>query len=159
LSKNKSTAKAPSKKSTPITSSNKQTSASKTKLTPEQSKRLQKILTQMPPIEKLDPAMYAKLQSSIHDAIAKALPEYQQWVGKNIVVEDCPTPLCSSCGNDCPTPLCSSCGNDCPTPMCDSCGNDCPTPAANRNIENMVTSAVNQAMTKAIRQAMKEQFK
>ena len=106
-------------------------------MTPAQSKRLQKILAQMPPIEKLDPAMYAKLQSTIHDAVAKALPEYQQWVGKNIASDgqDCPTPVCSSCGNDCPTPRCSSCGNDCPTPLCSSCGNDCPTPTATRNIE------------------------
>ncbi len=34
----------------------------------------------MPPIEKLDPAVYAKLQSSIRDAVAKTLPEYQKWV-------------------------------------------------------------------------------
>jgi hypothetical protein len=159
LSKNKSTIKAPSKKPTSNVSNKKQTSAATTKITQAKSKRLQTILTQMPPIEKLDPQMYAQLQSTIHDAVSKALPKYQQWVGKNIVMEDCPTPVCSSCGNDCPTPLCSSCGNDCPTPMCDSCGNDCPTPAANRNIEQMVTSAVNQAMTKAIRQALKEQFK
>lgn len=151
MPKNKSKANVPSKKPISATPSK--------KLKRAQSKRLQTVLAQMPPIEKLDPAMYAKLQSTIHDAVAKALPEYQQWVGKNIVMEDCPTPLCSSCGNDCPTPLCSSCGNDCPTPMCDSCGNDCPTPAVNRNIEDMVTSAVNQAMTKAIRQALKEQFK
>jgi hypothetical protein len=100
--------------------------------------------------------MYAKLQSSIHDAVAKALPEYQQWVDKNLSMDDCPTPLCS---NDCPTPLCSSCGNDCPTPLCSSCGNDCPTPSATRNIENMVTSAVDKAMTAAIRQALEQQFK
>jgi hypothetical protein len=160
LSKNKSKANTPSKNPTSTTYNNKQTGAAPIKkLTPTQSKRLQKVLAQMPPIEKLDPAMYAKLQSSIHDAVTKALPEYQQWVGKNIVMEDCPTPVCSSCGNDCPTPVCSSCGNDCPTPMCDSCGNDCPTPAATRNIEDMVTLAVNQAMTKAIRQALEKQFK
>jgi hypothetical protein len=139
LSKNKSAINSSSKKPTIIPPTK--------KLTPAQSKRLQTALAQMPSIEKLDPQMYAQLQSTIHDAVAKALPKYQQWVGKNIVMEDCPTPLCSSCGNDCPTP------------MCDSCGNDCPTPAANRNIEQMVTSAVNQAMTAAIRQALKEQFK
>jgi len=149
----------PSKKPTSATPNVKQTGAASTKLTPVQSKRLKTILAQMPPIEKLDPAIYEKLQSSIHDAVVKTLPEYQQWVGKNIVMEDCPTPVCSSCGNDCPTPLCSSCGNDCPTPLCSSCGNDCPTPAATRKIEDMVTSAVNQAMTKAIRQALEQQFK
>ncbi len=150
LSKKKST-KAPSKKQP--------NAASTKKLTPAQKKRLQKTLAKMPPIEKLDPEMYAKLQSTIHDAVVKAMPEYKQWVGKNIVLEDCPTPLCSSCGNDCPTPLCSSCGNDCPTPMCDSCGNDCPTPTATRNIEQIVTSAVDKAMTAAIRQALEKQYK
>ena len=116
-------------------------------MTPAQRKRLQTILAKMPPIEKLDPEMYVKLQSTIQDVIEKTVPEYQQWVGKNIVAEECPTPLCSSCGNDCPTPLCSSCGNDCPTPV------------KIKNIDLFVTSAVNQAMTKAIRQALKEQFK
>jgi septum formation topological specificity factor MinE len=157
LPKNKSTSKS-SKKRTSV-APKKQTSAKSTKMTPAQRKRLQTILAKMPPIEKLDPEMYAKLQSTIHDVIEKTVPEYQQWVGKNIVAEECPTPLCSSCGNDCPTPLCSSCGNDCPTPMCDSCGNNCPTPVKTKNIDEIVTSAVNQAMTKAIRQALKEQFK
>ena len=148
MSKNKSTAKVSSKKPASNLPNKKQTSAASTKMTPAQSKRLKTILKQMPPIEKLDPRMYAKLQSTIHDVIQKTVPEYQQWVGKNIIVaEDCPTPLCSSCGNDCPTPLCSSCGND------------CPTPTATINIEETVTSAVNQAMTKAIRQALEEQFK
>jgi hypothetical protein len=35
----------------------------------------------MPSIEKLDPAVYAKLQSTIRDAVVKTLPKYQQ-VGK-----------------------------------------------------------------------------
>ena len=161
LSKDKSTAKVPLKETTTIASNIKQTSAASTKkLTPAQIKRLPTILAKMPPIEKIDPAMYAKLQSSVHDAVAKALPEYQQWVNSSLTAaNDTPTPVCSSCGNDCPTPLCSSCGNDCPTPLCSSCGNDCPTPTANRNIENMVTSAVEKAMTAAIRQALEEQFK
>ncbi len=140
-------------------SKNKSTpNSSPKKLTPAQQKRLEKTLAQMPPIEKLDPAVYAKLQSSIRDAIAKTLPEYQKWVNSSLIAaDDCPTPLCSSCGNDCPTPLCSSCGNDCPTPLCSSCGNDCPTP--NRKLDDMVVSAVNEAMMGAIRQALKDQFK
>ncbi len=139
LSKNKSNSKASS-------SSKKPTIATSTKkLTPAQNKRLQTVLATMPSIEKLDPKMYAKLQSAINDAVAKALPEYQQWLDKTIVMDDCPTPLCSSCGNDCPTPLCSSCGNDCPTPL--------------SNVNEIVSSAVNEAMVGAIRQALKEQFK
>ncbi len=150
LSKNKSTPNASSK--TPTTSS-----PSKP-LTPAQKKRLEKTLAKMPPIEKLDPKMYAKLQSTIRDAVAKTLPEYQKWVNSSLIAaEDCPTPLCSSCGNDCPTPLCSSCGNDCPQPLCSSCGNDCPTP--NRKLDDMVVNAVNEAMIGAIRQALKDQFK
>ena len=149
MPKIKSTAKAPSKKPTSIVPNKKQIRALSPKRTQVQSKRLKKLLEQMPPIEKLDPKMYAKLQLTIHDTVTKALPEYQKWVGENIAIEDCPPP----------TPVCSSCGNDCPTQLCSSCENDCPTPAANRNIEQMVTSAVNQAMTKAIRQALEEQFK
>lgn len=152
MSKNKSNSKASSSSKKP----NVATSAKK--LTPAQNKRLQKVLATMPSIEKLDPKMYAKLQSAINDAVAKALPEYQQWVDKTIAMDDCDvSPLCSSCGNDCPTPLCSSCGNDCPTPLCSSCGNDCPTP--NSYVNEIVSSAVNEAMIGAIRQALKDQFK
>ncbi len=100
----------------------------------------------MPTIEKLDPKMYAKLQSTIRDAVAKTLPEYQQWVNSSLIAaDDCPVELCSSCGNDCPVELCSSCGNDCPTPT--------------KNIDDIVVKAVNEAMMGAIRQAMKKQFK
>jgi len=139
LSKNKSIPKASTKKPT--------TSSSAKKLTPAQKKRLKKTLEKMPTIEKLDPKMYAKLQSSIRDAVAKTLPEYQQWVNSSLIAaQDCPTPLCSSCGNDCPTPLCSSCGNDCPTPI-------------KQEIDDKVVNAVNEAMMGAIRKALKEQFK
>ncbi len=100
----------------------------------------------MPPIEKLDPAVYAKLQSSIHDALAKTLPEYQKWVNSSLTAaDDCPTELCSSCGNDCPTQLCSACSNQCPTPV--------------KSVDDMVVNAVNEAMMGAIRQALNEQFK
>ena len=130
-------------------SKNKFTPNSATKnLTPAQKKRLEKTLAQMPPIEKLDPAVYAKLQSSIRDAVAKTLPEYQKWVNSSLTTaDDCPPP----------TPVCSSCGNDCPTQLCSSCGNDCPTP--NRKLDDMVVNAVNEAMMGAIRQALKDQFK
>ena len=137
LSKNKST-KAPSKKQPDA--------ASAKKLTPEQKKRLQKTLAKMPSIEKLDPKMYAKLQSTIRDAVAKTLPEYQKWVNSSLIAaDDCPTELCSSCGNDCPTQLCSACSNQCPTPT--------------KSIDDIVVNAVNEAMMGAIRQALKEQFK
>jgi hypothetical protein len=150
LSKNKSTPKVFSKEPT--------TAPSVKKLTQAQKKRLQKTLASMPSIEKLDPNMYAKLQSTIRDAVAKTLPEYQQWVNSSLIAaEDCPTEICSSCGNDCPTEICSSCGNDCPTQICSSCGNDCPTPI--RSIDDIVVNAVNEAMMGAIRQALKEQFK
>ena len=104
-------------------------------------------MAKMPPIEKLDPKMYSKLQSTIRDAVAKTLPEYQKWVNSSLIAaDDCPTPLCSSCGNDCPTPLCSSCGNDCPTPI-------------KQKIDDKVVNVVNEAMMRAIRQALEEQFK
>jgi hypothetical protein len=150
LSKNKYTPNSYSKKSTTV--------PSEKKLTLVQKKRLQKTLAKMPTIEKLDPKMYAKLQSTIRDAVAKTLPEYKQWVNSSLIAaDDCPTELCSSCGNDCPTQLCSSCGNDCPTQLCSACSNQCPTPT--RSIDDIVVNAVNEAMMGAIRQALKEQFK
>jgi hypothetical protein len=137
LSKNKST-KASSKKPN--------TASSAKKLTPAQKKRLQKTLAKMPTIEKLDPKMYAKLQSTIRDAVAKTLPEYQQWVNSSLIAaQDCPTQQCSSCGNDCPVELCSACSNQCPTPI--------------KNIDDIVVNAVNEAMMEAIRKALKNQFK
>ena len=134
-------------KSIPNSSSKKPTIVpSETKLTPAQKKRLQKTLAKMPSIEKLDPKMYAKLQSTIRDAVAKSLPEYQQWVNSSLVAaDDCPTQQCSSCGNDCPTQLCSACSNQCPTPV--------------KGVDDIVVNAVNEAMMGAIRQALKEQFK
>ncbi len=87
----------------------------------------------MPTIEKLDPKMYAKLQSAIRDAVAKTLPEYQQWVKSSLIAaDDCPTELCSACANQCPTELCSACSNQCPTPT--------------KNIDDIVVNAVNEAM-------------
>jgi hypothetical protein len=137
LSKNKSI---PNSSSKPIIA------PSAKKLTPTQKIRLEKTLAQMPSIEKLDPNMYAKLQSTIRDAVAKTLPEYQQWVNSSLVAaDDIPTELCSACANQCPTELCSACDNQCPTPI--------------KGIDDMVVNAVNEAMMVAIRQALNEQFK
>jgi hypothetical protein len=137
LSKIKST-KLSSKESAPATPAQ--------KLTPAQKRRLQKTLAKMPSIEKLDPKIYAKLQSTISDTVAKTLPEYQRWVNSSLIAaDDCPVELCSSCGNDCPTQLCSACSNQCPTPI--------------KNIDEIVVNAVNEAMMGAIRQALKKQFK
>ncbi len=138
LSKNKSIPNSSSKKPTIV--------HSETKLTPTQKKRLEKTLAKMPSIEKLDPKMYAKLQATIRDAIAKTLPEYQQWVNSSLVAaDDCPTELCSACSNQCPVELCSACSNQCPTPV--------------KGVDDIVVNAVNEAMMGAIRQALKEQFK
>ena len=143
LSKNKSTPNSSSKKPTTV--------ASETKLTPAQKKRLQKTLAQMPTIEKLDPKMYAKLQSTIRDAVAKTLPEYQQWVKSSLIAaDDCPTEVCSSCGSDCPP-------GDCPTQLCSACSNQCPTPV--KGVDDIVVNVVNEAMMGAIRQALQDQFK
>ncbi len=138
MSKNKPTPNPSSKEPT--------TDLSAKKLTPAQKKRLQKTLEKMPTIEKLDPKMYAKLQATLRDAVTKTLPEYQQWVNSSLVAaDDCPTELCSACANQCPTELCSACSNQCPTP--------------NRNVDDIVVNAVNEAMMRAIRQALNEQFK
>ena len=127
-------------------------------MTPAQKKRLQKTLATMPTIEKLDPKMYAKLQSTIRDAVAKTLPEYQQWVNSSLIAADqCPVEVCSACSNQCPVEVCSACSNDCPIELCGACDNECPTPI--KGIDDMVVNAVNEAMMVAIRQALKEQFK
>ena len=138
MSKNKSISNSSPKEPT--------TSPSTKKLTQTQKKRLQKTLAKMPSIEKLDPNMYAKLQSTIRDAVAKTLPEYQQWVNSSLVAaDDIPTELCSACANQCPTELCSACDNQCPTPV--------------KGSDDMVVNAVNEAMMGAIRQALQDQFK
>jgi hypothetical protein len=138
LSKNKSIPNSSPKEPT--------TSPSTKKLTPAQQKRLQKTLAKMPSIEKLDPKMYAKLQSTIRDAVAKSLPEYQQWANSSLVAaDDCPTEVCSACANQCPVEVCSACSNQCPTPI--------------KGVDDMVVNAVNEAMMGAIRQALQDQFK
>ena len=90
--------------------------------------------------------MYAKLQATIRDAVAKTLPQYQQWVNSSLIAaDDCPTELCSACSNQCPVEVCSACDNQCPTPV--------------KGSHDMVVNAVNEAMMGAIRQALKDQFK
>jgi hypothetical protein len=138
LSKNKSISNSSSKEPTIAPSAK--------KLTPAQKIRLQKTLAKMPSIEKLDPEMYAKLQSTIRDAVAKTLPEYQQWVQSSLAAaDDFPTELCSACANQCPVEVCSACDNQCPTPV--------------KGSDDMVVNAVNEAMMGAIRQALQDQFK
>ncbi len=138
MSKNKSGTKARARKPSKTVSKKKSAVVvSGNKLTRAQSIRVKALLAKLPPIEKIDPEMYAKLKSTIHEAVEKAVPEYSQWVnsslGKRVVAEDCPTPLCSSCGNDCPTPL--------------------------KNIDDMVVKSVNQALNAAIREALNERLK
>ncbi len=44
-------------------------------------------------LEKLDPEIYAKLQSTIHEVIEKTLPQYKEWInsafGEKIINNDC----------------------------------------------------------------------
>ena len=65
MPKNKLTTKIPSKKPT------------KTK---KQNQRLNAPSEKVPHFEKLDPEIYAKLQSTIHEVIEKTLPEYKEWL-------------------------------------------------------------------------------
>jgi hypothetical protein len=124
------------------------------KLTKAQRARLNELLAKTPPLDKLDPRIYTKLQSTIHEATEKTIPEYKQWLNsvldKQIIAEDCPTPICDC--NTCPTPICDC--NTCPTPICDC--NKCPTPIdqfvdqiANVAISSAMTSAINYALTEA----------
>jgi len=139
------------------------------KLTQTDNERLIKIIAKTPPIEKLDPKIYQKLQSAINEAVEKTLPEYKKWLnsefGRKVVAEDCPVEICSSCGNDCPVEICSSCGNDCPVEICSSCGNDCPVEICGscdnegRIIGKVAKEAVDEAMNAAFRSALEEKTK
>ena len=155
MSKDKS-AKRDTSKSVPKNEST--TNVSSKKLTKAQNERLQTLFTKMPAIEKLDPKIYAKLQSTIREAVEKTVPEYKQWIniefGERIIAEDC-----GDCSNGGPTPACWSCGKG-PTEMCYSCGTG-PTPIkcggeTVQNINQIVSKAVEKAMTAAIRQALEE---
>lgn len=117
------------------------------KLTQAQSARLKELLANTPTIEKLDPGVYAKLQSTIHETIEKTLPQYKQWLnaqlGEQIVADACPTPICDC--NTCPTPVCDC--NTCPTPVCDC--TKCPTPI-DQLIDEVANTAISKAMSAAI---------
>ncbi len=127
------------------------------KLTQTDNERLNKIISKTPPIEKLDPKIYQKLQSAINEAVEKTLPEYKKWLnsefGRKVVADDCPVEICSSCGNDCPVEICSSCGNDCPVEICSSCDNE------GRIIGKVAKEAVDEAINAAFRSALEEKTK
>ncbi len=61
--------------------------------TKKQNQRLNPLSEKTPNFEKLDPEIYAKLQSTIHEVIEKTLPEYKEWLnsafGEKIVGNDC----------------------------------------------------------------------
>lgn len=60
--------------------------------TKKQNQRLNASSEKVPHFEKVDPEIYAKLQSTIHEVIEKTLPEYKEWLnsayGENIVGKD-----------------------------------------------------------------------
>ncbi len=108
MPKNKTTTKILSKKPT------------KTK---KQNQRLNAPSEKVPYFEKLDPEIYAKLQSTIHEVIEKTLPEYKEWLnsafGEKIIGIDYSN-------------------------------------GSLQNIDKMVVSAVNKAMSTAMDKALKE---
>jgi SAM-dependent methyltransferase len=91
--------------------------------TRKQNQHLNVPSEKFPFFEKLDPEIYAKLQSTIHDVIEKTLPEYKEWLnsafGEKII------------------------------------GNDCSNGSL-QNIDKVVVSAVNNLMTTAMGNALKE---
>ena len=123
------------------------------KLTNAQSERLNALLAKTPSIDKLDPAVYAKLQSTIHEVTERTIPEYKQWLNSvlnsQIIADECPTPICDC--NTCPTPICDC--NTCPTPICDC--NKCPTPI-DQLVDKVANEVVSTAMTSAISHALAE---
>ena len=129
------------------------TNARKKKLTKAQRDRLNVLLAKTPPIEKLDPRIYSELKSSIHNAIENTIPEYKRWLnsvlGPQIIVDDCPTPICDC--NTCPTPICDC--NTCPTPVCDC--NKCPTPI-DQFVDKISDAVISSALTSGISNALTE---
>ncbi len=123
------------------------------KLTEAQRARLNTVLAKTPLIDKLDPEVYAKLQSTIHEATERTIPEYKQLLNsvlnQQIVADDCPTPICDC--NTCPTPICDC--NTCPTPICDC--NKCPTPI-DQYVDQIANVAISSAMSSAISYALAE---
>ena len=136
LPTNKSSTKDPLKNPTKTAPKKKITAnVSTKKLTKVQNEHLRVVLAKSPAIEKLNPEIYAKLQSTIHDVVEKTMPEYKKWLnsafGERVVAEDCPVEICSSCGNDCPTPV-------------------------GHIVDRVTTEVISAAMTAAIRSALAE---
>ena len=108
MPKNKTTTKSPSKKPTK---------------TNKQNQRLNAPSEKVPNFEKLDPEIYAKLQSTIREVIEKTMPEYKKWLnsafGEKIIGIDYSN-------------------------------------GSLQNIDKMVVSAVNKAMSTAMGKALKE---
>ena len=122
------------------------------KLTKAQSERFRVLLSRSPSIEKIDPQMYAKLQSAIHEAVEKTMPEYVEWLnqafGETLVAEDCPQPACWSCGTG-PQPACWSCGTG-PTPVCDKCDTGDFTSSIDKIANKVSKAVINAAMSATI---------
>ncbi len=61
--------------------------------TKKQNQHLNAPSEKVPNFEKLDPEIYAKLQSTIHEVIEKTLPQYKEWLnsefGEKIIGNDC----------------------------------------------------------------------
>ncbi len=85
------------------------------KLTKAQSGRLSELLSKSPPIEKLDPEIYAKLRSTINEVVEKTMPEYEKWAREEIIKNEA-ADYCMECDCDCTN--CSSCGS-CGSCICD----------------------------------------
>jgi len=133
LSKDKSETKAISKKTQKTAPKKKITAASsKKRPTKTQNERPQPLLEKTPHFEKLDPEIYAKLQSTIQEVVEKTVPEYKAWLnsafGEKIIADDC--------------------SNNCPTPIKDG--------ASIQKIDQIVANAFNKAMNAAISQASEE---
>ena len=91
--------------------------------TKKQNQRLNAPSEKLPYFEKLDPEIYAKLQSTVREVIEKMLPEYKEWLnsafGEKIIDND---------------------GSN----------------GSLQNIDKLVVSAVNNSMTTAMGEALKE---
>ncbi len=93
LSKDKSATKALSKTSTkPVSKKKSNEAGSKKRLTEKQNERPHAFLEENPNFKKLDPEIYGKLQSTIHEVVEKTVPEYKEWLnsafGEKIIADD-----------------------------------------------------------------------
>jgi len=105
---------------------------SKNELAKKQNEQLQTLLKEIPNFEKLEPEIYAKLQSTIHEVAEKTVSEYKEWLNhkfaSKIIADDCV--------------------NNCPTSIKDG--------ESVQKIDHIVFYAFNEAMKLAIREVMKE---